>query len=668
MNIAPGFNYFLNIDDTSDVSDREGTGHGTVSALAISEAFTGEIVPFIITNGATDRQFEAETQIARDSALSDILGRPDVKVVGITWGTQGVAATSAPLITELSNADKVVAILAGNEVSAQPNVISTTSFNLDGVIIVGATDADGVLLPASNRAGTTANKYVAAIGLEDVNVPDVGGTSWATARISGIAGAVALQNPNLSAAEIVDVILTSAEDRGDVGTDNEYGRGVILSAEQVLNNLIGEPEIPTQPDAVNNGGGGGGGGGGAGLILGAAVAGGIYLLTRPKTTLEKTLVLDSYGRAFEIDLTKQISINDGILHLNNFFQSFDQKSINDAFVLPGLNTQVAFSVAAETDHRVDMIEYFATPGDVVIENESAQMSFAIDSKLTSNLGLSAGYKVSPGQSFGAVASVDSHEIFGASSFISGQSFTSILSGFSAQAETASLSYSPGKSGKFSTKLGFVSVDQSQDFGQDSFSSILEGEYQVNNAVQVSAQFGQIEEKGSLLGGSSGGVFGVDVSETYALNFAGRIKASEKLSIVGNYGIGRTRVDAAENSLLDGFSRLDSNWYSIGLIGNDIFRPKDQFGIAFSQPLKIRSGEVDYSIPTGQDVNYNILFDTDRVDLSETNATEHNLEAYYRTMLSDKIELGSFISYRRNPNHVSELGNDMLMMATLKFHH
>jgi len=303
---------------------------------------------------------------------------------------------------------------------------------------------------------------------------------------------------------------------------------------------------------------------------------------------------------------------------------------------------------------------------VILQEDAAQVSFSLASQLTQNVQLSAGHKVSAGQAFGAVSNFTSDELFGASSFISGQSFGSVLSGFSAQADTAALSYDVGKQGKFSTKLGFVSVDQSLDFGQESFSSIVEGKYQFNKSAGVSVQFGQIEEQGSVLGGSSGGVFGVDTSVTYAVNFSGHLQTSEKISLVANYGIGRTRVDSAEESLLSDFSRLDSNWYSLGLIGNDIFRDRDQVGFAFSQPLKIRSGSVNYSIPTEQDANYNIVFNSERVDLSATAATEQNVEAYYRTMLSDRLELGSFLSYRENPNHVSTEGNDLLMMATLKF--
>ena len=158
FNIAPGFNYYENTDDTSDVSDREGEGHGTVSVRVASEAFSGEIVPFVVTDGDLTRSNESQVRTARDNALADILGRSNIRVVGFTWGTEGVSGTAAPLMGDLSRGGKVIAILAGNEFGAQPNTLSTSSFNLPGVIIVGATDADGVLLPESNRAGTTAER------------------------------------------------------------------------------------------------------------------------------------------------------------------------------------------------------------------------------------------------------------------------------------------------------------------------------------------------------------------------------------------------------------------------------------------------------------------------------------------------------------------------------
>lgn len=661
FNVAHGFNYFLNIDDTNDVSDRTNEGHGTVSARLVSESFSGEILPFVITDGETSLLFEDRVRVARDNALSDVLGRDQVRVVGITWGTRGVTGASASLLPELSNNNKVIAIMAGNEFGSQPNALASASFNLSGVIIVGATDAQGVLLPEANRAGTAANKYVAANGLLSGDVTE-GGSSWATARISGIAGAVLLQNPNLTAAEVVDVILISAADRGAPGTDSEYGRGVILNAEQVLNNVIGPVSVPTEPTPSS----GGGGGGGAALLVGGALAGALLLLKKPKAKLEKTLVLDSYGRAFEVDLSDSVHINDGALHLNDFFHALDQTSVADEIALPQLNTMVAFSATTEVDHRWDMIEYFALPGDVVLENQQANVAIALHTRLADQWDLAAGYRVSPMQTFGAVSQLDSHQTFGSSSFITGQAFSSVLSGFSSQGHTASLVYHPAKLDKAAIKLGLVSVDQKQRFGQDTFSSILEGSYQFTDNAGLSMQFGQIEEKGSLFGGAAGGIFGVDTATTYALNVSGRVRVDNRFSMVANYGLGKTHVDAADNSLLKDFSNLRSDWYSVGLIANDLFREQDQLGLAFSQPLKIRAGGVDYSFPKGREINGAIRFDRERINLSETGATERSLEGYYRTLLSSKLELGGFFAYRQNPNHVSDNGDELLLMATLRY--
>lgn len=667
--LTDGFNYFLNSDDTSDVSARDEEGHGTVSARLVGEAFTGEIVPFVVTDGAAMREFEDQTTVARDSALSDILGRADVRVVGITWGTEGVTGSSAPLLPQLSNANKVVAIMAGNEFKSQPNALSTTSFNLDGVIIVGGTDADGVLLPQTNRAGTTANKYVTAIGLPTLDALE-GGSSWATARISGIAGAVLQQNPNLTAAEVVDVILQSAEDLGETGIDSEYGRGFIRNAKQVLDNVIGPIVVPIPPPIERGPGSGssGGGGGAAGLLLGGALAGALLLMKKPKGKLEKTLVLDSYGRTFQLDLGEQIVVDEGDLHLNQFFHSLDQTSVSDGFELPGLRSHVVFAATTNVDHRLDMKRYFSDPTDVAWRDQQASVSMAISSQLSNDVALNAGYQINPDQLFGGASELSSHTQFGASSFISGQSFSSLLTGFGAQANALSFNYQPSTSKKSAIKAGLISIKQTQRFGRESFSSVLESRYKFNDKASVAVQFGQIEEQGSLFGGSAGGIFGVDTATTYAVNLRGVLRASDKFQWIANYGIGRTHVDSSDDSLLGSFSSLSSDWYSLGLVGNNVWRTRDQIGFSFSQPLKVRSGNVSFSLPTHRAFSGDIAFDTERVNLADTNATENRIEGYYRTMLNDKIELGSFLSYRKNPNHVSDDGNELLLMATFRYQH
>ena len=666
FNLLPGFNYFDNSEDTSDNTIDM---HGTISARLITESYSGPILPFVITDSTPEGA--SRSTVARDNALSDVLGRDNVRVVAITRGSVGVADTASALIPELSNANKVIAILSGNDSSNQPNALSSSSFNLSGAIIVGAADFDGNLLQETNRAGTTQNKYVTAIGLPTADFEGSGDTSWATARIAGIAALVLEQNTELTAAEVVEVILDSAEDRGATGVDSEYGRGFIANAAQVLDNIIGPPVVPT-PDptpAPVDTGGGGGGGAGAALLVGGVVAGAILLLRKRSSRLEKTLVLDSYGRTFQVDLSDQVQVVDDALNLEQFFFSLDQQQrVSSGFDLPQLSTSVEFAAISGGDFRFDYAEYFAVPDDVVLSDDNAKVSLAVRSQLTENIDLVGGFQTDPDQRFGASSLLASNPLFGKTSFISGHSFGSVLSGFSDQAESLSLNYRAGAKQNRRLGFGLVSVNDTRQFGLDSLSAILEGGYEFTENVGLNLQFGQIKENGSLFGGASGGLFGVENTTTYAINLAGKIRATDKVSLVANYGVAKSSVESSANSLLNGFSTLRSDWYSIGLIGNNLFRKQDQIGFSFTQPLKIRSGNVDYSVPINRGLDRVINFDIQTVNLSDTNATEHVVDAYYRTMLTDHFEFGSYLSYRINPNHVSDQGNDVLMMATLKYWH
>lgn len=321
-------------------------------------------------------------------------------------------------------------------------------------------------------------------------------------------------------------------------------------------------------------------------------------------------MLDSYGRSFEADLSQQVEINDGTLHLNQFFHSLQQQAANSSIgsqvYLPQLKFKVAFQATSLVDPRTDIIEYFATPGGVGIEPTNTNVSLAIESQLSRRVDLSAGYSVSPNQQFGGAKSLDTHAYFGASSFLSGQSFGSVLSGFSTQANTGSLNYKSSKNS--SLKLGIVSVDQTQRFKQTSLSALFEGSYQFTGNAGLTLQFRQIKENGSVLGGGASGVLGVERSLAYAINLVANVRAINRFSAFGNYGVGRTSVESSDTSLLNDFSALRSDWYSLGLIGNNVLRDQDQLGFAFSQLLKVQSGSVNYSIPVSRLESGRIGFD------------------------------------------------------------
>ena len=661
VNVAPGgFNYFDQDNDTSDV---DVNNHGSTSALIISESFSGGIVPFKITDAA--RSDIPRSVAARESALSDIASNPNIRAVGITYGD--VANDASSNINAVSGAGKFIAIMAGNDFAANPNALSQGSYTLPGVLIVGSTDSAGNLEAQSNRAGVTADRFVTSPGVTQFN--SASGTSFAAARITGIAGRVFQQNPQLTGEEVAEVIIASTLDRGDAGVDAENGQGFIANAAQVLNHPVGSTLIATggQVEPTDTGGGGGGSsGGGAALLVGGAVAAALLLRKRSKTKLEKTLILDSYGRGFHIDLNDHVTIEDGHLKLSDFFTALNQKVQGHRIELADREMYFDMMYSTSGIEVVDLEEHFAMPHDKAVLNEKLDVSFSLGEEFKNGFDYNVSHKINPAHYYSAISDVQGDgDDAGENLFLSGQSFASPLSGFAHRADSMRFGFANGDN--INLSMGLVSVDEDQEFGNQSLSTIFQGKYQFENNSAISVQFGKLEEEKSLLGGSAGGAFGVKTAETYAVNFAGNWQINDRFALVGHYGMGYTDVEEAKLSFLHNFSGIKSSWFGLGLLGRKLFKHDDQFGIAFSQPLRIDSGEVDYALPYARDYYGNILKNVERISLAPQ-AAERMLEGFYRTKVGKRFELGTFFTLRENPNHFAEEEMDYTVMATLRLAH
>jgi len=92
-----------------------------------------------------------------------------------------------------------------------------------------------------------------------------GGTSDATAIIAGIAALIRAKYPDLSAQDVINRMITTADDRGTPGRDNQYGHGIInplaaLTADipplnppptnTPTNNATPPPSQPTNPRPI----------------------------------------------------------------------------------------------------------------------------------------------------------------------------------------------------------------------------------------------------------------------------------------------------------------------------------------------------------------------------------------------------------------------------------
>ena len=142
------------------------------------------------------------------------------------------------------------------------------------------------------------------------------GSSFASARVAAVAAIIRSQNPQLSNAQVTALLFSTATDAGAAGPDEVYGWG-LLNKTRALNPVgditvpTGETSEETTEESTDESSDEtiAGNAGGSSAVLAALVVGGAgYALLGNNLDLKKTLVLDEYGRAYELDLETRVTI------------------------------------------------------------------------------------------------------------------------------------------------------------------------------------------------------------------------------------------------------------------------------------------------------------------------------------------------------------------------
>jgi hypothetical protein len=177
------------------------------------------------------------------------------KVINLSLGGSSPGSVLRNAIARAAAAGVVVIISAGNdgdstEPGIDPNNPDPFAAGLraagnGNVIIAGSVGETNVISPFSNRAGSSAQWDLTARGERVCCVYENGaikittdstgarfvnlfsGTSFSAPQIAGAAALLLQAFPNLTATQVVDLLLRSARDAGDAGTDATYGRGIL---------------------------------------------------------------------------------------------------------------------------------------------------------------------------------------------------------------------------------------------------------------------------------------------------------------------------------------------------------------------------------------------------------------------------------------------------------
>ncbi|GIG65078.1 S8 family serine peptidase [Phytomonospora endophytica] len=274
------------LDGKSFVDDRprrDQSGHGTdIAGQVLSVAPGARILPVKVTSSGEQFSFVAAVDGIR-WAVDNGADVINISLAGNVASDEAINAIQYAL-------DNDVPVIAGT--GNDPGGEVGSPAYLPGVVAVSGYAESGEIWPKS----TTGPETVLSAPAENITglVPDNpgtdagyaeggSGTSIATALTSGVAALVRAKYPDLGAADVINRLITTAEDAGDPGRDEAFGFGkvdalaaVTADVAPVTANPLGNPSdalaATTSSDAD-----GIGGGVTPGILIGA-IAGGVLLV------------------------------------------------------------------------------------------------------------------------------------------------------------------------------------------------------------------------------------------------------------------------------------------------------------------------------------------------------------------------------------------------------
>jgi thermitase len=233
-NLLPGWNFFNNTSDTTDLRGHGTAVSGTVSAVTnnavgvASIAGQSKLIPIVIAN-------PADGSASYSAAANGITyaANNGARIANISYGGMRTSSTVHTAANYMRSKNGLVFVSAGNE----NTLITQTPSN--SVIVVSATGSTDVRTSWSNYGDLV---DIAAPGQSiwttdyssDTSYRTASGTSFSSPIAAGVAALMMSVNPSLPNTQIEQLLFTTAKDLGAVGKDQYYGYGRIDAAAAVI--------------------------------------------------------------------------------------------------------------------------------------------------------------------------------------------------------------------------------------------------------------------------------------------------------------------------------------------------------------------------------------------------------------------------------------------------
>lgn len=525
---------------------------------------------------------------------------------------------------------------------------------LQGMLLaVVATDEDGLIAGFSNRCGVAAAWCLAAPGVSinstanDGSYVSYSGTSMAAPHVSGAVAILTQMFPELTPEEIVSRVLETANKTGDYADTTIYGQG-FLDLEQASEPL-GDLSVATgasvytgQSVALAS----------SNMNLGPAFGDGL----RAALVGQKLAVFDSQKATFLVDLGDFAQTADSRFDLSNALRRFRSRFGAQNITMPdGLSLSYTM-VSLDNPSSVRQ--------DPAANNGTGFAEVGYQQNM-GNMRWSMGYNMHPAAMFGIYQS----ENVNSSAMLSPDAFAAPYLSFAKQGYSmgSHMALSDTFTVGFGAFKGYpLSNEQMPDEDRaESFGQMVELGYR-KGPLKFFTQLGMLSEKQTFLGTRSEGAFDLDSgTQTSFAGFNSAYAVSPKWSLVGSYYRGISSPNLDGNSLFDDISDVQSESFSLGMLGRDLWREGDSFGLLGNQPLRVINGDASMSLATGRSRSGTVYAQSYDVNLAPT-GRELNLEAFYQFALPDTAtQLMSSMMYRNEPGHIAEAADEGVFLLQMQ---
>ncbi|MCH8112817.1 MAG: S8 family serine peptidase, partial [Proteobacteria bacterium] len=567
------------------------------------------------------------------------------RVINLSLG----GGASADINTALANAAAAGVIFvaaAGN--AGDPDPIFPAQFARDAGalglgIAAGASNTGNTIAGFSNRAGNTATAYLVAPGVDVVSTnlgggtAAVSGTSFAAPHIAGAIAVLLQRFPGLTAAQVVDLLFTTATDLGAAGTDAVYGRGLLnleeaFRSQGVLNLPLGQT-VNGDSESLE----------GTLVALGPAFGDAL----QNESFLANAIILDAYQRAYVVDLRERVLTARPQSLVARFIgatQSGSPKSrtipllTHNGLALGGLapsSLSITLGLAPSQDR-------FAT-GAAALEGRSGAAGEPREDIESAYLSAD----IAPGARMALGINATSSAIFGdfADPTLRRAPFADMARAATPQltlvgrGNGGTVAYEPDDR----TRLSFGAMAAERGVLGSKAGASRIAQAQITHRRPSGPLFGLgvssvREERALFLTGTSGAFRGLEGTSSGFLTAFASAPLVGRISAFASYTEGRASVDQAGGRLLSNWSGVRANAFAVGAVMRGVANPGDRFGLMVSQPLRVYRAQADLTLPVSRDADGNVRHQTRRVDVVPS-GRETRLQVAYGVDLGSQ-DLGS----------------------------